>query len=325
MTTKIYDEYEKEALAKAKVQAQDYAKARRAQAKTAAAKAADTYTAAMEEAERQYTASAKETEDSYRSWYDANAVNELIGRRHAEEAIANAGLQNSGLNATHHTALSLQRGHADYTATAQKQKAVDSIMRELDAVRADYRMKAATEQNRLLADAETDILSYGNSLQKAAGQNAMSLYNLQMQREQAQLDREHALTMKGLSEIQKQQEDYIAKGTANAVKSLWSPNAVQLNAKIINHRKGFAAADDFLRQAVNNRYIDEKQSWAIKQNIGIADLDRPNSVQIAQTAAGLLKDKGADAAKEYLDSLYTSGMATYSDVEAMRIAMGFST
>ena len=324
MTTKMYDEYEKEALAKANAGVKTYAAARRAQATNAASKAADTYNLAVENAVRQYNASAKETEDSYRSWFDANAVNELIARRHAEEAIANAGLQNSGLNATHQTALSLQRSRADSNAVSQRQKAVDAIMRELDAVRAEYQMKSTTEQNRLLADAESDILAYDNNAQQAAAQNAMSLYKLQMQSEEAQRDREHELTMKGLSETKKQQEDYIAKGTANADKSLWSPNAVQLNAKIINHRKGLLAVDNFLRQAVNNGYIDEKQSWTIKQNIGIADLDRPSEPDVAQTARALLKEKGEEAAKAYLDELYESGLVGISTIEAVRIAMGLS-
>ena len=59
----------------------------------------------------------------YQKLFDTNAVQELVGRKQVQEAMANMGLTDSGLNRTQQTALSLQRGNADYnTRLAQQQK-----------------------------------------------------------------------------------------------------------------------------------------------------------------------------------------------------------
>ncbi len=321
MATKTYDEYEQEQLKKAKQQATQYEAARRAQADTAASKIADSYHKAIGNAQRQYSASAQETADSYRSLFDANVVSELVARRHAEEAIANAGLQRSGLNATHHTALSLRRSHADHQVASQKQQAVDAIMRELDAVRADLEAQSVNKQNAIYAQAEADVLAEQTASEKAAAQNAFSLYKLQTDVEQAQADRANELAVQRLKAIKDRETAIADLGTYNAVDSEWSPNAVRINAKIIQHKSGVVDADNFLNQAVNNGYITKAQKAQIVQEIGMSDFDRPSPQNVADYTRNIMKAKGKKEAHAYLDSLLKTAIVEPSVVEAVRASL----
>lgn len=173
---KTYDEYEVDQLAAAKKQTDEYSTQRKTQADEAAKISDSLYDTAISTAEKNYTASAQETESSYRGVYDANAVNELVARRNVEEAMANMGLTDSGLNATQQTAISLQRGRADSQTTQQKQAAVDAIMRELDNVRAQYNAEKTAASADIYAQADADILNFKSNADAAARTNAASLY-----------------------------------------------------------------------------------------------------------------------------------------------------
>ncbi|WP_458452519.1 hypothetical protein, partial [Alistipes finegoldii] len=173
---KSYEYYEGQQLGKAKEQGDAYAADRRSIADRSAHTADTSYRQAVQQAEKDYRQSAADTEKSYRAVYDANVVGELVARRQAAEAIANAGAANSGLNNTQQTAISLSRSRADANTTAQKQAAVDSIMRELDRVRAQYAGDNMAAKERIYSAADQDILNYKNSLEQTARQNAASLY-----------------------------------------------------------------------------------------------------------------------------------------------------
>lgn len=70
-----------------------------------------------------YKTQMEQLPSQYQSLFDANAVQELVGRRQVQEAMANMGLTDSGLNRTQQTALSVQRGNADASVRlAQQQK-----------------------------------------------------------------------------------------------------------------------------------------------------------------------------------------------------------
>lgn len=173
---KTYDEYEGDLLAKSKKKGDEFATVRREQAAESAATSDQLYETAITNAEKNYNASAQETEKSYRSVYDANAVDELVARRNVEETLANMGLTDSGLNATQQTAISLQRGRADSQTSQQKQAAVDAIMRELENVRAQYDAEKTAASADIYAQADADILNYRNNADAAAMQNAAALY-----------------------------------------------------------------------------------------------------------------------------------------------------
>lgn len=68
---------------------------------------------------------------SYQELYDANAVQELVGRRKVRETMANMGLTDSGLNRTQQTALSIQRGNADAAARLEQQKKTQALQDQI--------------------------------------------------------------------------------------------------------------------------------------------------------------------------------------------------
>ena len=190
MATKTYDEYEVDEIAKAKKRGDDYATQRKAQADESVKTSDGVYDAAMETAKRDADASVKETEASYRGVYDANAVSELVACRNVEEAMANMGLTDSGLNRTQQTAISLQRGRADTQTTQQKQSAIDAIMRELDNYRTQNTAEKAAASRNIYAQADADISNYRNNEEALARQNAASLYAADQEAEAASIKAE---------------------------------------------------------------------------------------------------------------------------------------
>ena len=186
MATKTYDEYEVDQLIKSQKQSDDYAAQRKAQADEAAKTSDGVYDAALETAQRNAEASKKATESGYRQMYDANAVQELVARRNVEEAMANMGLTDSGLNRTQQTAISLQRGRADYQTSQQKQSAIDAIMRELDNYRTQNNAEKTAASRDIYAQADADILNYRQNADAAARQNAASLYAADQERAAAE-------------------------------------------------------------------------------------------------------------------------------------------
>ena len=172
---KTYEEYESEQLERSKTLAEQSVSASNS-----------LYDTAIADAETEYTASAKETESSYRQLYDANAVDELVARRDIEETLANMGLTDSGLNRTQQTAISLSRSRADSQVSRQKQEAVNAIMRELDSLRAQYTAQKTAASRDIYAQADADILSFKTTADSAARQNAASLYASDREAETAQ-------------------------------------------------------------------------------------------------------------------------------------------
>lgn len=181
-----YEEHEIDQIAKAKKQAQEYEASRRAEAEKAAADVKKVYDTANDTAREQAAASRQETETAYREVYDVNAINEHVARRQAQEAMRNMGLADSGLSRTEQTAISLGRGKADSEATRQKQAAIDSIMRELDALVAQNNSKSAADQSTIHANADADIRNNRLSLEAAARQNAAALYTADQERAAAE-------------------------------------------------------------------------------------------------------------------------------------------
>ncbi len=251
MATKSYDDYEVEQLAKAKQKTAEYEQVRRQQAAAAASKVADSYNSAIKQAEGQYKQSAVDTEESYRSAYDANVINELVARRNATEAIANAGAVNSGLNTTQQTAISLMRGNADHNTTQQKQAAVDAIMRELDNVRADYVRQSAAEQNAIYNEADADVLKTAADNDAAAQDIAMTLYTQAKDDEQAAADRaweEYLINVK-----------YQNEAAADAAQRQWQSSEAAADRQ---HEASESAAD---REHEKNESAADRD-WKSKEN-----------------------------------------------------------
>lgn len=121
----------------------------------------------------------------YRPQYDANAVQELVNRRQVAEAMANYGLTDSGLNRSQQTAISLQRGNADYGTRqqqAEEQRTMEQAIRDYLA-NVEFQKASAAAQANL--QAHNDIMNNYNSLFASGLQNAASLYGADLEAEAA--------------------------------------------------------------------------------------------------------------------------------------------
>lgn len=123
---------------------------------------------------------------AYQKQFDANAVQELVGRRKVEEAMANMGLTDSGLNRTQQTALSVQRGNADAAARLEQQKKTQ----ELQDVIAQLIAGGESQKQQQEAGVRSNTANWFNdalaSSYNTAMQQGTSLYS-------AELDRQNAL------------------------------------------------------------------------------------------------------------------------------------
>lgn len=170
-----------------------------------------------------YETQMEQLPDTYRKLFDANAVQELVGQRQVQEAMANMGLTDSGLNRTQQTALSVQRGNADAAARLEQQQKTQELQDQIAALiasgEAQKQQQAASIRNNT-ANWYNDSLNtlYNNSMQLGTNQ-----YNLETEREiearrwaeqqeQARLDREAQLEAKRLdaqaAQAKAKQQDY---------------------------------------------------------------------------------------------------------------------
>lgn len=97
----------------------------------------------------------------YRDRHDLAAAQEFLNRRKTNEAMANSGLSDSGLNRTQQTAISIARGNQDAALTRQQQDARDATFAAYDDLVAKYEAemaekKFANEQARQAALLEID-------------------------------------------------------------------------------------------------------------------------------------------------------------------------
>lgn len=161
-----------------------------------------------------YQTQIEQLPEAYQKQFDANAVQELVGRRKVEEAMANMGLTDSGLNRTQQTALSVQRGNADAAARLEQQKKTqelqDKIAQLIEAGAAQKQQQAAgvlSNTSNWFNDALAS--SYSTAMQQGT-----SMYNADLARDeqarQAELDRQNALA-KAKYEAQTAQAQATAK------------------------------------------------------------------------------------------------------------------
>lgn len=311
-----YDEYYNDMLRQAAKRQVAYEKQREQEAQTAAAQVRDTYARLDEAAVTQYTQAAEETEAAYRDVYDANAINELVARRNIEETMRNRHLTNSGLSRTEQTAISLQRGRADTETTRQKQAAVDSIMRELDALRSEYGATSAQKQADIHAKAADDVASYALSVQEDAEERAYSLYKQDLANQ--------------LKAVGNEEEDDVGAtetavptlGTQYAVEGKPSRTAVRVDAIKILREQGVVSALKYLEGQRNNGVISEAVRFAIIEELAVKERAFPTADEVKNEAETLLKEQGVQAAQEYLDVLHDSGLIKATVYEELCLLLG---
>ena len=105
------------------------------------------------------------TYGDYNGQFDLNAAQQLAGERRLREQMANAGLTDSGYNATNLTALALQRSRADAATRSARQAAKDGILSQLQQ-----------QEDRLRQQQGEQILSRSRELEDAAADRAYKLY-----------------------------------------------------------------------------------------------------------------------------------------------------
>ena len=137
-----------------------------------------------------YKTQMEQLPSQYQSLFDANAVQELVGRRQVQEAMANMGLTDSGLNRTQQTALSVQRGNADASVRlAQQQKA-----QELQDKISQLVENAAAQKQQQEASIRANTSDWYNTLlsnfYSTAQQQGTSLYNAEQERAAATAEAE---------------------------------------------------------------------------------------------------------------------------------------
>lgn len=132
----------------------------------------------------------------YRGLHDQNAVQELLDRRYTNEAMANAGLTDSGLNRTQQTAITLARGNRDASLTRQQQAAQDATMLALDQMIAENEAKAAADYLSLKQGANTradqylsDLIGSIGDVAEAENAQALALAKLDAEAKQKEADR----------------------------------------------------------------------------------------------------------------------------------------
>lgn len=161
-----------------------------------------------------YQTQIEQLPEAYQKQFDANAVQELVGRRKVEEAMANMGLTDSGLNRTQQTALSVQRSNADAAARLEQQKKTQELQ---DKIAQLIEAGAAQKQQQAAGVLSNTSNWFNNALASSystAMQQGTSMYNADLARDeqarQAELDRQNALA-KAKYEAQTAQAQATAK------------------------------------------------------------------------------------------------------------------
>lgn len=187
-----YDVYKKQA----DQSTDDYAKKKQAQAATLWESMQGGYDQLNETARKNAETQIENQKQEYRDLHDQTAVQELLDRRYTNEAMANAGLTDSGLNRTQQTAITLARGNRDASLTRQQQAARDATMLALDQMIAENKAKAAAEKAAIDQQVWADIENYRNAQYGAIGDwaeaenaQALALAKLDAEAKQKEADR----------------------------------------------------------------------------------------------------------------------------------------
>lgn len=266
-----------------------------------------------------YQTQIEQLPEAYQKQFDANAVQELVGRRKVEEAMANMGLTDSGLNRTQQTALSVQRGNADAAARLEQQKKTqelqDKIAQLIEAGAAQKQQQAAgvlSNTSNWFNDALAS--SYNTAMQQGT-----SMYNADLAREeqarQAELDRQNALA-KARYEAQTAQAQAAAKAKQQEVEN-------QL-ALLKWYTDAGLSADEALQRVTAQSGDSSSTVTAIEKATGRGTENTQKYInQMNQTAQGIRKLSGSDteyakklasAIKNDLTILYNNGKLSEAEV-----------
>lgn len=187
-----YDDYEKQNLDKINAQQDVYKNQRDDAAKQYIDRYNESINAAEKPTEDNIQHQIAQVPGQFSDQYDANAVQKLIGQRQVEEAMANMGLSNSGLDAAAQTGLATQQNAADAATRLKQQAAVDSLNQALIQAQAQAAAQKQAQAADVMNQTAVDTMNNYRTLYQNAVNNALSRYQTDEQSDwqQRQLSQE---------------------------------------------------------------------------------------------------------------------------------------
>lgn len=129
-----------------------------------------------------YKTQMEQLPSQYQSLFDANAVQELVGRRQVQEAMANMGLTDSGLNRTQQTALSVQRGNADASVRLAQQQKTQELQDKISQLVENAAAQKQQQEASIRANTSDWYNTLLSNFYSTAQQQGTSLYNAEQER-----------------------------------------------------------------------------------------------------------------------------------------------
>ena len=129
-----------------------------------------------------YKTQMEQLPSQYQPLFDANAVQELVGRRQVQEAMANMGLTDSGLNRTQQTALSVQRGNADASVRLAQQQKTQELQDKISQLVENAAAQKQQQEASIRANTSDWYNTLLSNFYSTAQQQGTSLYNAEQER-----------------------------------------------------------------------------------------------------------------------------------------------
>lgn len=137
-----------------------------------------------------YKTQMEQLPSQYQSLFDANAVQELVGRRQVQEAMANMGLTDSGLNRTQQTALSVQRGNADASVRLAQQQKTQELQDKISQLVENAAAQKQQQEASIRANTSDWYNTLLSNFYSTAQQQGTGLYNADQERAAATAEAE---------------------------------------------------------------------------------------------------------------------------------------
>ena len=156
-----------------------------------------------------YKTQMEQLPSQYQSLFDANAVQELVGRRQVQETMANMGLTDSGLNRTQQTALSVQRGNADASVRLAQQQKTQELQDKISQLVENAAAQKQQQEASIRANTSDWYNTLLSNFYSTAQQQGTSLYNAEQERAAAAAEAERQrLIAAADAEAKAKQQDF---------------------------------------------------------------------------------------------------------------------
>ena len=156
-----------------------------------------------------YKTQMEQLPSQYQSLFDANAVQELVGRRQVQEAMANMGLTDSGLNRTQQTALSVQRGNADASVRLAQQQKTQELQDKISQLVENAAAQKQQQEASIRANTSDWYNTLLSNFYSTAQQQGTGLYNAEQERAAAAAEAERQrLIAAADAEAKAKQQDF---------------------------------------------------------------------------------------------------------------------